>query len=140
MKRIFYIFIASLLFIGCTTVKEVIREVPVEVVHDVYHNIYIHDTTHVTDSTIIYQKGDTVFKEKYINKYIERIVHDTLKTHDTIPQIINTETTKIVTKNKPQWWPVWIALGLVLVYLLATKTKFFVYIKDFINYIIKLFK
>ena len=140
MKKLFSLLVLSVLFIGCTTVKEVIKEVPVEVVHDVHHNIYIHDTTHVTDSTIIYQKGDTVFKEKYINKYIERIVHDTLKTHDTIPQIINTETTKIVTKNKPQWWPVWLAVGIVLLYLLLTKTNFGEIIKNFIKYVIKLFK
>jgi hypothetical protein len=85
-------------------------------------------------------KGDTVFSIKYQLKYIERRVHDTLITHDTIPQIINSETTVTKTVSKPQWWPVWLALGIVLLYLLITKTKFINWIKTLITLIIKIFK
>lgn len=139
MKKIFLALFATLLLVGCQAPKEIIREVPVEVTHDVYHNIYIHDTTHTVDSTIIYQKGDTIFKEKYKYIYIERQVHDTLATHDTIPEpVYITETTEVV-KKEPQWWPVWLALGLIFVYLLVTKTSFIEWIKNFIKYVIKLF-
>ena len=140
MKKLLYIIAASLVFIGCTTTKEVIKEVPVEVIREVEKTVYVHDTTYTKDSVIVYQKGDTIFKEKLIYKYVGKTVHDTLRTHDTIPQIINTETTITKTVNKPQWWPVWLALGIVLLYFLISKTKFVSIIKEFIKYIIKLFK
>lgn len=111
MKLNSIIFIITILFIGCCTPKEIIREVPVEVVHDVYHDVYIHDTTHITDSTIIYQKGDTVFKEKYKYIYTEKQVHDTTVTHDTIDKPVY--ITKEKTVNKPQWWPVWLFCGFI---------------------------
>ena len=140
MKKIFNLLVLSVLFIGCTTVKEVIKEVPVEVIREVEKTVYVHDTTYTKDSVIIYQRGDTIFKEKLIYKYVGKTVHDTLRTHDTIPQIINTETTVTKTVNKPQWWPVWLAVGIVLLYLLLTKTNFGEIIKNFIKYVIKLFK
>ena len=140
MKKIFSIFVLSIIFVGCTTTKEVIKEVPVEVIREVEKTVYVHDTTYTKDSVIIYQKGDTIFKEKLIYKYVGKTVHDTLRTHDTIPQIINTETTITKTVNKPQWWPVWLALGIVLLYLLISKTKFVSIIKNFVKYIIEIFK
>lgn len=138
MKKLIYII--PFILIGCTTPKEIIREVPVEVIKTEYKTEYIHDSIYQHDSTYIYMEGDTVFKTVDKLKYIERRVHDTLITHDTIPQIVNTEATVIKEVSKPQWWPVWLALGIVLLYLLITKTKFLIAIKDFIKYIIKLFK
>ena len=138
MKKLLYII--PILFIGCTTPKEIIREVPVEVIKEVEKKVYVHDTTYTHDSTIIYQKGDTVFKDhiKYI--YVGKTVHDTLISHDTVPKpIYNTEIKEVV-KNVPQWWPVWLSVGLIAVYLLITKTKFVKLIKDFIKYIILIFK
>ena len=140
MKKLFSLLVFSVLFIGCTTVKEVIKEVPVEVIREVEKTVYVHDTTYTKDSVIIYQRGDTIFKEKLIYKYVGKTVHDTLRTHDTIPQIINTETIVTKTVNKPQWWPVRLAVGIVLLYLLLTKTNFGEIIKNFIKYVIKLFK
>jgi len=140
MKKIFNTLLFSVLFVGCTATKEVIKEVPVEVIKTEYKTEYIHDSIYQHDSTYIYMKGDTVFKTVDKLKYIERRVHDTLITHDTIPQIVNTETTVVKEVNKPQWWPVWLTLGIVLLYLLITKTKFLIAIKDFIKYTIKLFK
>lgn len=139
MKKIFSLLVLSALFVGCTTVKEVVKEVPVEVIREVEKNVYVHDSIYMHDSTFIYQKGDTVFLNKWKTKYVEKQIHDTLRTHDTIPQIINTETTVTKTVNKPQWWPVWLALGIVLLYLLVTKTSIIEKIKDFIKYIVKLF-
>lgn len=138
MKKLIYII--PFILIGCTTPKEIIREVPIEVIKTEYKTEYIHDSIYQHDSTYIYMKGDTVFKTVDKLKYIERRVHDTLITHDTIPQIVNTETTVVKEVNKPQWWPVWLVLGIVLLYLLITKTKFLIVIKDFIKYTIKLFK
>lgn len=134
MKKLIYII--PFILIGCTTPKEIIREVPVEVIKEVEKKVYVHDSIYTTDSVIVYQKGDTIFKEKLIYKYVGKTVHDTLRTHDTIPQIINTETTITNTVKEPQWWPVWLAVGIVLLYLLLTKTKFI----EIIKYILKLFK
>lgn len=138
MKKIIYLI--PFLLVSCTVTKEVIKEVPVEVVKTEYKTEYIHDSIYQHDSTYIYMKGDTVFKTVDKLKYIERRVHDTLITHDTVPQIINTETTKIVTKNKPQWWPVWLSLGIIVLYFLITKTKFIIKLKEFIKYIINIFR
>lgn len=140
MKKLFIILLASIVLTSCTITKEVIKEVPVEVTKTEYKTEYIHDSIHEHDSTYIYKEGDTVFKTKWQLKYIERIVHDSLIIHDSIPVYLN--NTKYITNtvNKPQWWPVWLALGIVLLYFLITKTKFLIAIKDFIKYIIKLFK
>lgn len=139
MKHLKYILLTVILLTACSTPKEIIREIPVEVIKTEYNTQYIHDSIYTHDSTFVYMKGDTVFNTQYKYKYIERIAHDTLITHDTIPQIINTETTVTVTKKQPQWWPVWLALGIILLYLLITKTKFVNIIKTFIKYIIKIF-
>ena len=138
MKKLIYII--PFILIGCTTPKEIIREVPVEVIKTEYKTEYIHDSIYQHDSTYIYMKGDTVFKTVDKLKYIERRVHDTLITHDTIPQIVNTETTVVKEVNKPQWWPVWLALGIVALYFLITKTKFIEKLKEFIKYIINIIK
>ena len=138
MKHLKYILLTVILLTACSAPKEIIKEIPVEVIKTEYKTQYVHDTIYDKDSTFIYIKGDTVFNIQYKYKYSERTVHDTLITHDTIPQIINTETTVTVTKKQPQWWPVWLALGIVLLYLLITKTKFVNIIKTFIKYIIKL--
>ena len=74
MKKIFSILFLSVLFIGCTTVKEVVKEVPVEVIMEVEKTVYVHDTTYTKDSVIVYQKGDTIFKEKLI--YFEKYFHN----------------------------------------------------------------
>ena len=139
----YILFIVLLLFlVGCNASKEIIREVPVEVpvVHDVYHNIYVHDTTHTTDSTIIYKSGDTIFRDRYKYIYISKNIHDTLIIHDTISNTVYITDTKTEYKNKPQWWPVWLSLGIILCYFLITKTKFIQIIKNIIKIFIKLFK
>lgn len=140
LKKLLYISSILLIVSGCTSPKEIIREVPVEVIKTEYKTEYVHDSTYIHDSTFIYMKGDTVFSTKYQLKYIERKVHDTLITHDTIPYCINTETVVTETVNKPQWWPIWLSLGIILLYFIITKTKFVKGIKDFIKYIINIFK
>lgn len=97
---------------SCTSVKEIIKEVPVEVVKEVEKKVFVHDTTYTKDSVIVYQKGDTIFKDKVVFKYVGKTVHDTLAVHDTVPKpVYNTE---IKTVNKPQWWPVWLMLGALI--------------------------
>lgn len=101
-----------LLLIGCKGPKEIIKEVPVEVVKTEYKDIYHFDSIYLHDSINTYIKGDTVFRDKLQYKYIEKQVHDTLVTHDTIPKTVT--VTEIVEKKVPQWWPVWLFCGIVV--------------------------
>lgn len=110
--------------IGCKPVKEIVyKEIPVEIVKTEYKDVYHFDSIYLKENVYIYQKGDTIFRDSTHIEYIEKQVHDTLITHDTIPQIVNTETIKEVVKNKPQWWPVWLSLGIVGLIYIEKKTK-----------------
>lgn len=128
----------SLLLLGliilnsCST-KTIVKEIPVETIRTEYKDIYHFDSIYLKENVYVYQRGDTVFKDSISIKYVEKQIHDTLITHDTIPQIINNETTKVVEKKVPQWWPVWLSLGIVLLFLLVTKTKFIQIIKNIIK-------
>lgn len=136
MKKILYLI--PILFIGCTSPKTIIKEVPVEVVKTEYKDIYHFDSVYLKENVYIHQKGDTVYRDSIIRHYVEKQIHDTLITHDTIPQIIYQD--RIITKKVPQWWPVWLIFSIVVLYFLITKTKIIKSIKLFIDYIIKLFK
>lgn len=117
----YYSIFLIFLLVSCHSTKEIIKEVPVETVRTEYQNVYIHDSIYQNDSIFIFMKGDTVFQTNTKYKYIKQQVHDTLIQRDTIPQIINTETTKIVEKKVPQWWPVYIALILFILIPFLTK-------------------
>lgn len=86
------------LFISCSTTK--IIEVPVEKIKTEYVDRQIIDTFVKTDSTIIIDKGDTVFLEKY--KYLYRYINktDTFIKIDTLTKTITVEVTKEVNKLK----------------------------------------
>lgn len=77
---------AALLLCGCTTT----RYVPVVEKHvdTTYITKWQHDSIHVHDSTLVWQKGDTVLVEKWHTKYVEKQVHDTtyISKKDTVPQ------------------------------------------------------
>lgn len=136
--RKYFISILCILFIGCKPVKEIV-EVPVEVIKEVEKKVYVHDTTYTNDSTIIFIKGDTILKEhiKYI--YVGKTIHDTLSIKDSVEKPIYITNTVTKTVNKPQWWPVWLLLGVILSYFIVTKTKIINYIKPLLK-LLKIFK
>ena len=88
MKNILLV-ILIFLFISCTSTKLV--EVPVDKVRIEYRDRLKIDTIIKTDSTIIKDKGDTVFLEKY--KYIYKIKErkDTINLTDTITVVQKVE-------------------------------------------------
>lgn len=49
-----------------------------------------HDTTIIYDSVFMAIKGDTVYKDKYLTKYLVRYVHDTatVMRRDSIPYAV----------------------------------------------------
>lgn len=129
MKYTLYILaIISLLFCAsCTRTKYITREIPVEVVKTEYQNVFVHDSIHETDSIFVEVKGDTVTKEVFKTKIVYKYITDSVIKNDTIPQIITQQ--EIVEKKVPQWWPVWLSLGifaaLIVLYLtIKMKLKF----------------
>lgn len=85
-----------IVFCSCTSTKYI--EVPVDRVKIEYRNSVSIDTIYRNDSTIIREKGDTVFLEKY--KYIYRVkeLKDTINVTDTITVVKTIEITKEVNK------------------------------------------
>ena len=79
-----YLFFAALLLCGCKTTQYV----PVETVRTEYKDRteYVHDSTTVTDSIVLMQKGDTVFKERWRTAFRDRwhTVTDTATVCDTV--------------------------------------------------------
>lgn len=91
----------------CITETEY-KEVPV-VMHDtIAKNIWRIDTTIVKDSVYFAIKGDTIYKERYKNKWRIQVVHDTINKVVKIPvEVVRTRTqTKTVVKevNRIYWW------------------------------------
>lgn len=129
-KYIYSIIIIIPFIIGCSSPKEIIREIPVEIIKEVEKKVVVHDSTFVHDSTTVYQKGDTVFKDKTKYIYVQKEVHDTLATHDTITNTVYVPEEKIVTVKEPQWWPVWIFVGVILIAIII-----YLYIKNKIKII-----
>lgn len=102
MKKLLLAILLSILLSGCATTKYV--EVPVDRVKIEYRDRVSVDTLYRNDSTIIREKGDTVFLEKY--KYIYRVkeLRDTVNVTDTITVVKPVEVTKEV--NKLHNWQV----------------------------------
>jgi hypothetical protein len=129
MKHTLYILlIISLMFCAsCTHTKYITREIPVEVVKTKYQNVFVHDSIHETDSIFVEIKGDTVTKEVFKTKIIYKYITDSVIKNDTIPQIITQQ--EIVEKKVPQWWPVWLSLGIfviltIIYFIIKIKLKF----------------
>ena len=102
MKKLLLAILLGILLSGCATTKYV--EVPVDRVKIEYRDRVSIDTLYRNDSTIIREKGDTVFLEKY--KYIYRVkeLKDTINVTDTITVVKTVEVTKEV--NKLHNWQV----------------------------------
>lgn len=102
MKKLLLAMLLGILLSGCAATKYV--EVPVDRVKIEYRDRVSVDTLYRNDSTIIREKGDTVFLEKY--KYIYRVkeLKDTVNVTDTITVVKPIEVTKEV--NKLHNWQV----------------------------------
>lgn len=102
MKKLLLAILLGILLSGCAATKYV--EVPVDRVKIEYRDRVSVDTLYRNDSTIIREKGDTVFLEKY--KYIYRVkeLRDTVNVTDTITVVKPIEVTKEV--NKLHNWQV----------------------------------
>lgn len=131
MKKILLLLVAAIMFCACATQTK-IEYVDREVVK--YQTQIVHDTltTNTRDSVFysIYEKGDTVFSIKYVEKtkYRDRIVisTDTL-TRDSIQTKVITETSTI-TKYRIPWWA-WVCLTFTLLALLLIAYNIYKWLK-----------
>lgn len=96
MKKLLLAILLGILLSGCASTKYV--EVPIDRVKIEYRDRVSIDTLYRNDSTIIREKGDTIFLEKY--KYIYRVkeLKDTVNVTDTITVVKTVEVTKEVNK------------------------------------------
>ena len=108
MKKLLLPILLGILLSGCAATKYV--EVPVDRVKIEYRDRVSIDTIYRNDSTIIREKGDTVFLEKY--KYIYRVkeLKDTINVTDTITVVKTVEVTKEVNKLH-NWQTILVILG-----------------------------
>ena len=104
MKRINLILILSIL-ISIYSCKS-IEYVPVETVRTEYINTHTTDTIIQNNTTIIKEKGDTIyiFKEREIYKYRDRV--DTLIVNDTTNTTKYVDRIEYVEVNKLKDWQI----------------------------------
>lgn len=124
MKRINLILLLSIL-ISMYSCKS-IEYVPIETVKTEYVNVHTIDTIIQNNTTIIKEKGDTIyiFKEKEVYKYRDRV--DTCIVNNTIVQYVDKIEYVEVNKIK-DWQSFLMVLGggfiLILIYKLYNKFK-----------------
>ena len=104
MKRVNLILLLSIL-ISVYSCKS-IEYVPVETVRTEYINTHTTDTIIQNNTTIIKEKGDTIyiFKEREIYKYRDRV--DTLIVNDTINTTKYVDRIEYVEVNKIKDWQI----------------------------------
>ena len=116
MKILLY-FCTLLMLISCKTVTKTV-EVPVETIKKEYiYNTRI-DSVYLKDSIDRYQRGDTLYIDRWHTKYKYINKVDTIIKMDSIPKIVSIE--KKVEVNHIYWWQktlMW--LGGIMTMLLA---------------------
>lgn len=124
MRNLLVSSVLSILLLGCSSTKVV--EVPVPSVHIEYRDRVYIDTLYRSDSTVIKEKGDTIFLEKYKYLYRTREIRDTVNITDTITTVKTVEVLKEVNKLRT-WQIVLMVLGgagiALVVYKLVSSIK-----------------
>lgn len=124
MKKLLLAILLGIILSGCTATKYI--EVPIDRVKIEYRNSISVDTIYRNDSTIIREKGDTVYLEKY--KYIYKVkeLRDTINITDTTTVTKPIEVVKEINKLYT-WQIILMVLGgvsiIILVYLIIKKFK-----------------
>lgn len=103
LLAVFLGILACALLGSCTTTKYV--PVIEHKVDTVLVNHTAHDSIYVHDSTIVKEKGDTVWYERWHTKYVNREVHDTtyISKTDSIPTPYPVEK-RVEVEKQLTWW------------------------------------
>ena len=115
--------VLPIILLGCSSTRVV--EIPVPYIHTEYRDRVYIDTLYRNDSTIIREKGDTIFLEKYKYLYRTREIRDTVNITDTITTVQTVEVTKEVNKLHT-WQKILMALGGVGIALLVYRLIYFI--------------
>lgn len=88
------------LFSGC---KSKTLYVPVESVKTEYINKYQRDSIYIKDSVMYKILGDTIYIEKYMYRYRDKAIHDTIIKTDSVqvPYPVKGDTIEV---NKLNWY------------------------------------
>ena len=120
MRKLLHIFLLLVLCLAsCKTEKIVTEVVEVPRVSIVEKHDTLTDSIHTIDSVIIYQRGDTVFSEKIRYKYRDKVLKKNYNTTDTITKVQKVPVEIQVEKKLTKIQKAEIALGKVLILLLA---------------------
>lgn len=89
MRKILPVFLVLLSLVACKTQK-VIEYQTVEVprISVVEKHDTVRDSVRQLDSVVVYQRGDTVFQTRYIDKYHDKVLIKNHNTTDTITRVI----------------------------------------------------
>ena len=85
MRKIIVMILSAVVLVGCKTKEYVpVVEHHTDTLRVVQHH---RDSIHITDSTVIREKGDTVFVDRWHTRWHDRTLHDTIyqARHDSIP-------------------------------------------------------
>ena len=108
VKSLSFILFILILFTGCSSTRMV--EVPVDRIKIEYRDRIVRDTLIRNDSTIIRDRGDTVYIEKYKYLYKVRETRDTVNIMDTVTVVQPVEVVKEVNRIR-NWQTVLMVLG-----------------------------
>ena len=112
--------IALFLLISCKTryITEY-QTVEVPVIHTELRTDTVRDSVHHTDSVVVFQRGDTVFSEKYryITKWRER--SKIVNTTDTLYKVVKKHVPVYVEKELNKWQKIRMNIGGIAMALLG---------------------
>ena len=96
-----YAIVAFILFVLFTSCKT--KYIPIESVKTEYKDKYIRDSIFQKELVRIYQKGDTVFRDRFISVYKDRFKTDSINIRDTIrvPYPVKGDSIEV---NKLKWY------------------------------------
>lgn len=89
MRRLPILILLILLCLAsCKTEKIVTEVVEVPRISVVEKHDTVRDSVRQLDSVVVYQRGDTVFQTRYIDKYHDKVLIKNHNTTDTITRVI----------------------------------------------------
>ena len=122
MRKLLYIIVLLVLCLaGCKTEKVVTEYVEVPKVSIVEKHDTLTDSIYEHDSIIIYQRGDTIFRDRIKYKFRDKVLKKNLNAIDSIVKVqkVAVEVPVEVEKKLTKIQKAEIALGKALILLLA---------------------
>lgn len=123
-KALLIILFIFIIMLSCTSTKYI--EVPTETIKTEYKDNIVKDIIYVKDSSDINIRGDTIYKTKYIYKYIYKIDTIAIYRTDSIPKVIKVESVKEVNKLK-NWQIILMVLGGGAIIIIISNVKRFIW-------------